>query len=100
MASTRHDGGTGKDSRYILSRQVLHPKVLHSDRPRLRRATVGRQPVLAFSPVDLQEATSERGTRVAEYYLSISGICVYGSGEIDSARRSCCGLREKTPLKI
>lgn len=47
--------------------------------------------------VDFQEARSEPGIRVAEGCLVISGICFYGRGEIDSAPRSCCGLREKTP---
>ena len=33
-------------------------------------------------------------------WWSISGICFYGRGEIDSAPRSCCGFREKTPLNF
>ncbi len=49
--------------------------------------------------VDLQEATSESGIRVADCYLVINQwLCLHGGGEIDSAPRSCCGLREKAFL--
>jgi len=49
--------------------------------------------------VDLQEATSKPGIRVAEYCLVINHFssAFMASGEIDSAPRPCCGLREKTP---
>ncbi len=49
--------------------------------------------------VDLQEATSAPGIRLVEYCLVINqGACLYGSGEIYSAPRSCCRLPEQTPL--
>jgi len=81
-----------------------------------RRANVVRwdkdfQPFLISPPrVDLQEATSEPacaghadrpGIRVAEYCLVIDQWhLLLWCGEIDSAPRSCCGLREKTPLNF
>ena len=49
--------------------------------------------------VDLQEATSEPGIRVAEYCVMLNQWQLfYGRGERDSVPRPCCGLREKTPL--
>ena len=49
----------------------------------------------------LQEATSKPGIRVAEYCLVINQWhLLYGRGEIDSAPRSCRGLREKTRLNF
>ena len=66
--------------------------------------------------VDLQEAISGPGIRVAEYCpvinqwhlplwsrgdLSARPPACQGAGrQVDSARRSCCGLREKTPVKF
>ena len=51
--------------------------------------------------MDLQEATSEPGIRVAEYCLVINQRhLLLWCGQIDSAPRSCCGLREKTRLNF
>ena len=50
--------------------------------------------------MEIQETKSEPGICVAEYYLEISGVRIYGRGMIDSAPRSCCGLHKKTPLNF
>jgi len=49
--------------------------------------------------VDLQEATSEPGIRVAEYCVMLNQWQLfYGRGERDNVPRPCCGLHETTPL--
>ena len=59
--------------------------------------------LLAYSgqAVDLQEATGEPGIRVAGYCLVINQWhLLLWPREMDSAPRSCCGLREKTRLNF
>ena len=48
--------------------------------------------------MDLREATSEPGIRVAEYCLVVNqwSLLLWTLGD-DTAPRSCRGLREKTP---
>ena len=66
-----------------------------------RILTPSIRPLRAYSgqAVDLQEATSEQGIRVAEYYLVINQQQLfYGRQKTESASRSGRGSREKTPL--
>ena len=50
------------------------------------------------SPKKLREGLASALPNIV--WRSINGICLYGRGEIDCAPRSCCGLREKTPLNF
>ncbi len=99
----------GRDKGVFYDRKAIHTTEAVGYVPPCSHSHPFDTALRAYSgqAVDLQEATSEPGIRVSEYCLVISqwrqllwprgDLSACPHRQIDSAPRSCCGLREKTP---